>query len=267
MNPEIKAFQKKIYAFFKDNRRDFPWRNTTDPYKILVSEVMLQQTQTSRVVEKYLAFIKSFPDTKTLAGATFPEVLRLWQGLGYNRRAMWLKKSSEIISKDLGGIFPNTQKELTKLPGIGTNTAGAIVAFAFNEPVVFIETNIRRVFIHDFFKDAENISDEEILPLIEEALPPKDVREWYYALMDYGVFLAKQTINPNRKSKHYSVQSKFKGSMRQTRGEILKELLIGSQESKDVKNKIKSEHFKIALEQLMDEGFVEKNGKVLQLKS
>ena len=267
MNPEIKAFQKKIYAFFKDNRRDLPWRNTTDPYKILVSEVMLQQTQTSRVVEKYLAFIKSFPDTKTLAGATFPEVLRLWQGLGYNRRALWLKKSSEIISKDLGGIFPKTQEELTKLPGIGVNTAGAIAAFAFNKPVVFIETNIRRVFIHEFFSDQAEVFDKEILLLIEAALPPKDIREWYYALMDYGVFLKRQTTNPNRKSKHYAIQSKFEGSARQVRGQILKKLLKGRVLSTDLQRTLNSPHFSLALEQLKTEGFIVAEGASLKLKS
>lgn len=267
MKPEIKTFQKKIYDFLKDNRRDFPWRNTTDPYSIMVSEVMLQQTQTSRVVEKYLSFIKSFPDTKTLAGATFPEVLSLWQGLGYNRRALWLKKSSEIITKDLGGIFSKTQKELMELPGIGTNTAGAIVAFAFNEPVVFIETNIRRVFIHEFFKDSAKISDKEILPLIESSLPNRNIRQWYYALMDYGVFLAKQTLNPNRKSKHYSVQSKFQGSIRQTRGEVLKTLLKAPCSLSDLKKQIESDHLDVALEQLIKEGFFIREDNILKLKS
>lgn len=267
MSPDISTFQKKIYDFFKENRRDFPWRNTTDPYNICVSEIMLQQTQTSRVVEKYLLFIKEFPTLQKLNDATLPEVLKLWQGLGYNRRALYLKKACEIVTSELKGIFPSDQTSLTKLPGIGINTAGAIVAFAYNKPVVFIETNIRRVFIHEFFKDTLEVSDKEILPLIKASLPNRDTRNWYYALMDYGVFLAKQTTNPNRKSKHYAIQSKFHGSIRQIRGEILKELLIGSQTSEDLKDRIKSEHYKKALEQLIKEGFIEKNGDLLQLKS
>jgi len=267
VQPEIKTFQKKIYDFFKDNRRDFPWRNTTDPYSIMVSEVMLQQTQTSRVVEKYLSFIKSFPDTKTLAGATFPEVLSLWQGLGYNRRTLYLKKAGDIVINELGGIFPTDQISLTKLPGIGTNTAGAIVAFAYNKPVVFIETNIRRVFIHEFFNDATEVSDKEILPLIQASLPDRDIRNWYYALMDYGAHLPKVTVNPNRKSKHYAVQSKFQGSVRQVRGKILKVLLENPSSFSELKQQIESSHVKKALEQLINEGFIEKNGDLLQLKS
>ncbi len=267
MNTEIKAFQKKIYDFFKKNRRDFPWRNTTDPYSILVSEVMLQQTQTSRVIEKYLAFLEVFPNHHAVSNATLPQVLKLWQGLGYNRRAMYLKKSCEIIKNELNDTFPSDPASLSKLPGIGINTAGAICAFAYNKSVVFIETNIRRVFIHEFFKNTLEISDKEILPLIEISLPSRDIRNWYYALMDYGAFLAKQTTNPNRKSKHYTVQSKFNGSVRQTRGQILQALLRGVRSVPGLAQQIESAHVESALDQLIKEGFIEKKGELLQLKS
>lgn len=219
----ISQFQKKIWDFYVLNKRDFPWRETRNPYKILVSEVMLQQTQTSRVLPKYEFFLEKFPTITSLAKAKNEDVLRLWSGLGYNRRALYLKRTAEIISstKDVWV----TPEFLQTLPGIGPNTAGAIYVFSTNKPHVFIETNIRRVFIYEFFKDKSEILDKDILKLINSTLDIKKPRDWYYALMDYGAYLAKTETNPNRKSKHYTKQSKFEGSLRQIRGKILKLLL------------------------------------------
>lgn len=268
MTNQKEEFKKQVWDFYKENKRDFPWRNTTYPYEILVSEIMLQQTQTSRVIEKYTSFTAKFPSLKDLAAASQADVLKEWQGLGYNRRGLYLKKTAEIIVNQYNTIFPRTQEELVLLPGIGINTAGSILAFAFNTPVVFIETNIRRVFIHEFFENQTNVDDKQILKLVEETLDYQNPREWYYALMDYGNYLAKNTVNPNRKSKHYVIQSKFDGSLRQTRGRILKLLLEKNYDIKLLTAEFKnSEHVSNALEQLIREGFIEKVKNVVRLKS
>jgi len=220
-------FRLKITNFYHSHRRDLPWRDTTDPYRILVSEIMLQQTQVDRVKEKYTRFTARFPDVGSLAQATIEEVLSEWQGLGYNRRALALEKAAVEIVERFGGVLPDDEKSLRSLPGIGPYTAAAILAFAFNRPVVMIETNIRRVFIHCFFKDRTGVADSEILPLIEETLDRENPREWYNALMDYGWHLGSAIGNPNRRSRHYQRQAPFEGSNRQIRGKILKRLVEG----------------------------------------
>lgn len=257
----VKRFQDTIYHYYQHNKRSFPWRETANPYHILISEVMLQQTQVQRVITKYNEFIAAFPSVEILARATLAEVYQVWQGMGYNRRALYLQKTAESIVKKYVSTIPKTVEELQKLPGIGYNTSCAIVAFAFNKPVVFIETNIRSVFIHEFgrsiprfsapmgalprpvssppqakpdrdgesqvaqneyFRPYDSIDDKDILPLIEQTLDQKNPREWYWALMDYGAYLKKKYPNPSRKSKHYNKQSRFEGSNRQLRGKILK---------------------------------------------
>ena len=202
-----------------------PWRGQPAPYQVVVSEVMLQQTQVARVLQKYPQFIAAFPDFNRLAEAQTTDLLAVWQGMGYNRRVLNLRKLAQIVIQDYGGQLPGDSAELILFPGIGPGTAGSIAAFAFNRPVVFIETNIRRVFIHHFFADAECISDHDLRPLVEAALDKADPRAWYYALMDYGTYLAKAVPNPNRRSRHYVRQSKFEGSDRQIRGQIIRFLL------------------------------------------
>jgi len=192
---------------------------------VFISEVMLQQTQVPRVIVKYREFIRTFPGFKPLAEAPVPDVLAAWQGLGYNRRALALRNSAAVICDRYNGKLPTDPELLDQLPGIGPATAGSICAFAFNMPVVFIETNIRSVFIHNFFKDREQVSDKEIVPLVAEALDRSNPRNWYYALMDYGVYLKKKTTNPSRRSKHYSKQTLFEGSHRQKRAEVLRLVL------------------------------------------
>ena len=222
---EVKSFQKVINQYYLQHKRPMPWRDTVDPYCILVSEFMLQQTQAERVLLKYGPFITRFPDFQTLSRAGLKEVLAAWQGLGYNRRAINLKETAEEIISRYSGKVPESTEELIQLPGIGKATAGAILAFVFNKPSVFIETNIRRVFIHFFFQDKKDIQDKEIMPLVEKTLDHENPRHWYYALMDYGTMLKKQGSNPNRKSAHYSRQAPFEGSNRQARGAILRHLL------------------------------------------
>ncbi|PLX28187.1 endonuclease III [Candidatus Parcubacteria bacterium] len=219
-----KQFQNKVWKFYKENKRDFPWRKSLSTYRIVLSELMLQQTQVSRVEIKFKEFLKTFPNFTSLANAPFRDVLRVWQGMGYNRRAKYLKSSAEIVVQKYNKRLPRDPEILKTLPGIVPNTAGSICAFAFNKPVVFIETNIRSVFIHEFFKNKNNIDDAQLLPLIEQTLDTKNPREWYSALMDYGTWIKQQTTNPNRKSKHHTKQSTFKGSDREIRGKILKSL-------------------------------------------
>jgi A/G-specific adenine glycosylase len=217
------AFRATVLGYFEEHERDLPWRRTRDPYAIFVSEVMLQQTQVPRVIPKYRAFLEAFPDVQTLAAAPLVDVLALWSGLGYNRRAKSLKQAAEIIVAG-GGRVPDTLEGLVALPGIGHATAAQILAFAFDVPVAFIETNIRSVYIHEFFDGADDVPDSAILLLVEETLDCDDPRSWYYALMDYGTYLKSMLPNPSRRSAHHVRQSKFEGSMRQIRGALLREL-------------------------------------------
>jgi len=261
---EIRAFQRQIYEYYKHHGRDFPWRRTTDSYNILVSEIMLQQTQVERVHDKYLEFIKMFSNFNVLSEASQGDVLAMWQGLGYNRRALALKKLALEIVEVYGGVLPQDVNKLSSLPGIGKTTAGAILAFAFNMPSVFIETNIRRVFIHEFFRKKEDVKDGEIFPLVEATMDRENPREWYWALMDYGSMLKRKTENPNRRSAHYVRQPSFAGSDRQIRGLIIKKLLDESNLSvKDLNESIgiNLDHLERILRGLIHEGFIcEENG-------
>lgn len=261
---EIKEFRLAIYRHYDRYRRRFPWRQTRDPYRILVSEIMLQQTQTNRVVEKYTEFIAAFPDIAALAQAPLQAILSVWQGLGYNRRALYLKKLAETVEAQYEGRIPGTVEELKKLPGLGPATAASVAAFAFNRPVVFLETNIRTVFIHHFFPEEEKVSDADILPRAEAALDRENPRRWYNALMDYGAMLKKSGTNPGRRSAHYTRQSPFEGSDRQIRGRILR-LLTGhpSLTGKEMIAKLDDEPRRVRhnLDKLVKEGLVREEKK------
>jgi A/G-specific adenine glycosylase len=224
---DTKAFRRLIWDYYVKHGRVLPWRLTNDPYRILVSEIMLQQTGVDRVSGRYERFIDTFPDFPSLARAPLDAVLGAWQGLGYNRRALSLRQTAARITEEFLGTVPCSPETLVTLPGIGRATAGAIVAFAFNHPVVFIETNIRTVFIHFFFRETEKVGDDEILPLVARTLDRNDPRGWYYALMDYGAMLKKQGERGYRKSEGYHKQAPFRGSDRQVRGAILKLLVEG----------------------------------------
>jgi A/G-specific adenine glycosylase len=186
---------------------------------------MLQQTQVERVLFKYTEFLAAFPDFRTLAQAPLADILAVWQGMGYNRRAISLQKSAQRVMNEYGGVLPADVDLLATFPGIGRATASSICAFAFDMPVVFIETNIRRVFIHFFFSDAASVGDAEIFPLVERAVCSAHPRIWYWALMDLGTALKKIVVNPNRRSAHYTKQSPFEGSDRSIRGRIIALLL------------------------------------------
>lgn len=272
---KISKFRKIIWDYYKNNKRDFPWRHTTDPYKILISEVMLQQTQTYRVLPKYEQFIKTFPDFSSLERRGLSKLLGVWSGLGYNRRALYLQKTAQKVVNEHNGKLPMDPKILQTFPGIGPNTAGSIYVFSTNLPYVFIETNIRRVFIHFFYSDCHpersegSIPDTSLIPLISQTLDQKNPREWYYTLMDYGAMLAKTIENPNRKSKHYTKQSRFEGSLRQVRGKILKILANGSIiQTIELKRMVNTspEYFQKALGQLEKEGFITVKSSMIFLK-
>ncbi|KXK09146.1 MAG: A/G-specific adenine glycosylase [Microgenomates bacterium OLB22] len=222
---DIHRFQKQIYDYFRSHGRVFPWRYESDPYKVLVSEVMLQQTQTGRVVAYYERFIHAFPTVKALADAPLSKVLSLWQGLGYNRRGMYLHKAAQMISKDYDGKVPLTVSELDNLPGIGYATAAAIYTYAYDRPTPFIETNIRAVYLYFFYEGEEEVTDESLLRDVQISLDYDHPRDWFYALTDYGVMLKKEKKFRNLQSKHYTCQSRFEGSIRQVRGVLLREAL------------------------------------------
>ena len=265
---DIKRTRGIIWEFYAANSRSFAWRQTENPYHIFVSEVMLQQTQTATVEKKYGPFIAAFPDFVSLAQAPFADVLPLWRGLGYNRRALALHKSAQIIVERYGGVLPNEPEILDELPGIGPATAASICAFAFNKPVVFIETNIRTVFITLFGGSRTDITDKELLPLIQVTLDHEQPRHWYYALMDYGVMLKKTLPNPSRRSKHYTQQSQFEGSERQIRGMILKAATtkkVFSFEDLCCCIDREPERIRRNLEELCAEGFLHQEGDFFRL--
>lgn len=255
-----------VCGFYKTHGRDMPWRKSEadgayDPYKILVSELMLQQTQVSRVVPKFETFIGAFPSLATLADASLSDVLKLWSGLGYNRRARFLHDSAKLIRDEYSGVIPNDQEMLVALPGVGHNTAAAIRAYAFNEPAIFIETNIRSVFLHHMFAGRSDVSDAQLLPQVSEALTSEtnilEPRQWYWALMDYGVYLKASNTNPSRRSKHHAVQSKFKGSRREVRGAVLKLLAEDPQSRTYLTRQVPTpEYLDSVLESLAEEGLI-----------
>jgi A/G-specific adenine glycosylase len=240
MNKRAKAFQDIVWRHFREEGRHFSWRknNNLSAYKIWVSEIMLQQTQTSRVEEKIKPFLRKFPSAKKLSEAGQGAVLAEWVGLGYNRRALNLWKGAKYVRDELNGRIPKTVEELEKIQGIGHYTARAVATFAFDQRHAFVETNIRTVYFNHFFKGQENVTDKEILEMVEKTLPEENFREWYWALMDYGVWLKGQGKGMNSKSRHYTKQSKFEGSDRQIRAAIVRYLAKQGKTSVDnlVKN-------------------------------
>jgi A/G-specific adenine glycosylase len=267
---EVEEFRQIIYQYYADHRREMPWRVSRDPYHIIVSEIMLQQTQVGRVLSKYEQFISTFPDFDSVSKAPLQEILKVWQGLGYNRRALALQKICQLVVTEYGGELPNCVETLQTFPGIGPATAGAICAFAFNQPTVFIETNIRRVFIHFFFPSKNGVKDKEILPQVKRTLDTRSPRTWYHALMDYGAMLKNEQHNPNRRSAHYNRQPPFRGSNREIRGLILKILLKKPDltEAELVRLVDKSpERVRPIIAQLIIEGFIVRKGDLIRISA
>jgi A/G-specific adenine glycosylase len=259
----IRAFRRTVRSHYRAHGRTLPWRQTEDPYEILVSEVMLQQTQVPRVIEKYEEFLRAFPDVRSLARARLREVLAAWQGLGYNRRAAALKRAAEEVLGRFDGKIPPDVDSLASLPGIGRATASAICAFAFNRPTVFVETNVRTVFIHHFFDGGNKIRDAQILPLVARTLDRRNPRQWYWALMDYGTSLKRSVGSLSTRSAHYRRQGRFEGSDRQVRGAILRALVEKDRVSvRDIAagTGFGAEAVKRNLGKLCEEGVIRKEG-------
>ena len=222
---EIGEFQAWVRKAGRGLYRDLPWRNTRDPYAIWISEAMLQQTQVTRVLARWERFLKKFPTVDALACASVADVVEEWQGLGYNRRAIALKRAADICSANYEGRLPESMEGLLELPGIGEATAAGITAFSRDIPCAYIETNVRSVFIHCFFRGADRVSDRQLRPLVCRACPGEEVRLWYYALLDIGARLKKDYKNPSRSATAYTRQSAFEGSRRQKRAWLVREVL------------------------------------------
>lgn len=282
--PEIVTFHRVLTEFYYTaGRHDMLWRQpgqngTYDPYKILVSEMMLQQTQVDRVAGKYVEFLDMFPTVNHLAAAPLSDVLTVWNGLGYNRRAKYIWQAAQLVEKEFAAAFPANLEELVRIPGVGPNTAGAIMAYAYNAPVVFVETNVRTVMIHHFFAGKSSIHDEEIRKIMSSLVPKNDdvemlemqggvltPREFYWALMDYGAHLKKTIGNVNRASKHYSRQSKFEGSKRQIRGQIIRLLSAKPSSGAELRSHVPDERLGDVVADLEAEGLIAKSGSRYRL--
>jgi A/G-specific adenine glycosylase len=267
------AFVEAMLTHAHGLYRDLPWRNICDPYEVLVSEIMLQQTQVARVEKFWRRFLESFPTLEALAAASVSEVVEMWQGLGYNRRALALKKTAETCVQNFEGTLPQTVEELRTLPGIGPATAAGVVAFAYEKPAVYLETNVRTVFLHELFPHEMNVPDKRLEPLVALAAyhpaVAADPRRWYYGLLDYGAHLKATMVNPSRRSAHHTRQSTFEGSRRQKRSFVVRTVLahpegvnvarahalLNNEEKRSGRNFVSDEEFSSIVNQLAEEGF------------
>lgn len=268
---KIKELKSAVLKYHRaSGRHDLPWRKVQTPYRVFVSELMLQQTQVERVIPKFNAFVRRFPNFKKLSEASLGEVYELWTGLGYNRRAKFLRDSAKIVVEEYGGTLPKVKEELTKLPGVGPYTAGAILAFSYGNPEPFVETNIRTAVMCHVFPQKLKVRDEEILEVLKFVQPKTgiDAKNWYGALMDYGAYLKKTGVQTNSKSAHYTKQKAFKGSLREARGAVVK--AIGSSvlsEAKLLKLGFAKTRVQKALEGLQRDGLIEKSARGWKLTS
>lgn len=263
---KFESFQQLLQQKGEELYRSMPWREDTRAYYVLVSELMLQQTQVPRVVPKFEAFVERFPDERTLAKASLADVLRMWQGLGYNRRAKFLHEAAKMIVEEFGGVFPESEADILRIPGVGKNTAGAILAYAFNQPAIYVETNVRTVYIHHFFADNFAVDDKQIIELLEQTIDRENPRAFYQALMDYGSWLKASGVRNNAQSKHYKKQSPLKGSVREVRGQLLRLLTEADYTEDQLRILLKAdERFALALDGLIAEGMVQKNGALVHL--
>lgn len=250
-------FKDLVWQRGRELYRDMPWRRNIRPYYVLVSELMLQQTQVARVIPKFEAFIASFPNEQSLAEAELADVLRLWQGLGYNRRAKFLHAAARMITDEFQGVFPRGQKDMVRLPGVGKNTAGAIGAYAFNQTTIFVETNVRTVYLHHFFSDRNDVPDADIADRLGATIDFEHPREFYWALMDYGSWLKQNGVRNNSQSKHYKKQSPLEGSVRQVRGQIISALAVTGLPESDLRTMLDADdRFELALEGLKRDGLI-----------
>ena len=262
------SFAAFVLDFYDRYGRKFPWRETDDVYRVLLSEMMLQQTQTGRVLEKYQEFLTLWPTLEDLAQAPFDQLLDHWRGLGYNRRALNLKRCAQA-SEAYGYTLPCDEKALLARPGIGPSTAAAIIAFSYHKPVIYLETNIRRVLLFAFHPEEEAVEDRILRDDLKRLLPlAGDGKRWYYALMDYGVLLKHLVPNPNARSKGYHRQSRFEGSNRQVRGMLVHALSeSGARDIQALYGMLPFEPERIdkALSDLVRDGLVSRLGRLYRI--
>lgn len=253
-------FQELIWQKGRELYREMPWRDDPRPYKVWVSELMLQQTQVSRVIPKFEAFMRRFPTVHDLAEASLADVLVAWSGLGYNRRAKFLWQAALEIELKYEGELPRDDSELRGLPGIGPNTAAAICNYAYEVPTAFVETNIRTVYFHHFFHDRTDIADKELLELVEETIDREHPRQWFWAMMDYGSYLKATAGGKLDLSRHYKKQSPLAGSLREMRGRIIRVLSMAAQGEQMLRLEVVAdERFERAMADLEREGLIERH--------
>ena len=272
------GFRARVWEQGRSHHRDLPWRYIEDAYAVLVSEVMLQQTQVKRVLDYWPRFLALFPTIDALAAAGTSDVLEQWQGLGYNRRALALKRCADICAAENGGRLPETVDELVRLPGIGPATAAGVVAFAYDRPALYLETNVRTVFLHELFPGEDGVKDAALRPLVEFSCPADHARDWYYALLDYGAHLKATLPNPSRRSAHHTRQSAFEGSRRQKRAELTRIVLAAGAEGIDASKaasllneserkagrvNVSEEEIASIIDDLAAEGFFKRTGSLL----
>lgn len=257
----LRQLHALVMRFYLCHGRVFPWRETHDTWAVLLSEVMLQQTQTSRVLPKYEAFLAHWPTWEAMAASSLDDVLFLWQGLGYPRRSLALRKVA-VETERWGWKLPCDYEQLLHLPGIGPSTASAVLAFCYGEPAIYLETNVRRVLLHCLFPGHDQVRDAVLKEVLKALLDEvSDVRAWYYALMDYGVLLKFLLPNANRRSAHYARQGRYENSNRQIRGRILLQLSQGSaiQRSRllDMLPSFAIDRIDACISSLVEDGFIE----------
>lgn len=252
MTPE--AFREIVWEKGRRLYRPMPWRDQPTLYHVLVSELMLQQTQVSRAIVKYAEFMQAFPSLEALAEASLAEVLRVWQGLGYNRRAKYLHQAArQIVAQG----EPTTLTELVALPGIGKNTAGAMMNYVYQVPTAFVETNIRSVYFYYFFANRTDVPDSEVHAVVEETMDQEHPREWFWALMDVGAWLKSQGQARLSTSRHYKKQPPLKGSVREVRGQIIHVLTGAPSTLKDYRHELQDEaRFTVAVQGLQQDGLI-----------
>lgn len=255
-------FQERVRSEGDRLYRPMPWRETPSAYYVVVSELMLQQTQVARVMTKFTAFIERFATFEVLARAAQSEVIEMWAGLGYNRRARFLHQIAQHIVQH--GI-PTTQRGWQDLPGIGCNTAGAIMAYVYNEPVVYVETNIRTVIIHEYYPDEIDVDEQQIYDIVQQTVDVDHPREWYWAMMDYGADLKARGFRYNARMKQYKKQSALKGSVREVRGQIVDVLRKESSIERSQLEERFDGRLSAALDGLMRDGIVSESNQIFSL--
>ncbi|HVQ00922.1 MAG TPA: Fe-S cluster assembly protein HesB [Candidatus Thermoplasmatota archaeon] len=260
----ISKFQRKVWAFYRTHRRRLPWRTTHDPYKILVSELMLQQTQVSRVITFYNKWIQQWPTIQDLAHASRREVLQAWMGLGYNTRALRLQQAAKTIVGDYQGDVVQAMRQYQEIPGVGRYTSQAVLIFATNADLVTVDTNIRRIFIHEFGLP-KDISERNLWDLALRCLPTGRSRDWHNALMDYGA-LHDTALTTGVKPK--TRQGRFEGSNRQLRAQVIRLLLQQDRSFTELQKrldvpKVKLQHI---LATLIEEDFISRKKNRYLLK-